>query len=116
MKMRKTKMTDAKIKESIERDREWMNRIDPDEEIEVLKGMTMKVFDGLYEDSEEDSENEDSEIDADDENEADAENDWGEADDEDVAASGKKVAGAVIGGIGGLILGGVLGAALMGDD
>jgi len=107
-------MTDAEIKEAIERDKEWMNRIDPDEEIEVPKGLTMKVFGGLYEDSEEDAENEDSEIDA--EDEADAENDWGEVDDEDVAVSGKKVAGAVIGGIGGLILGGVLGAALMGDD
>ena len=55
--VRKT-MTDAEIKEAIKRDKEWMDRIDPDEEIEVPKGAFKDLFGdtGEDDDSEEDSE------------------------------------------------------------
>ena len=114
----KRNMTDAEIKAAIERDKEWMNRIDPDEEIKVPKGMLKDIFNDLK--GKLDSE------DADDVEEFDPEDSDGEIadeagneladDDDDSIGGGGKMVGALIGGIGGLLLGSVLGAAILGDD
>ena len=41
---KKTKMTDAEIKEAIKRDKEWMDDIDSDEGIVVPKGALKDIF------------------------------------------------------------------------
>ena len=139
----KRKMTDAEIKEAIKRDKECMDRIDPDEEIEVPKGMLKDIFDDLKRklddeeaddadaDDVEELDPEDSECEIDDvendsdddeeENDDDTECDdtdneavYGDIDDDGVDGGGK-IVGALIGGIGGLVLGGILGAALLDD-
>ena len=164
----KWKMTDAEIKAAIKRDKAWMNHIDPDEEIEVPKGMLTDIFGGskknlddedenvgVPEDSdieeveiesdenddeqivdvgddddevEEDEEDDDGEDGDDEEVEEDEEDDNGEDDDDDEDdeddygddgeddIGGRNVAGALIGGIGGLVLGSILGVTLLGDD
>ena len=116
----KRKMTDAEIKEAVERDKEWMNRIDPDEEIRVPKGMLKDIFDDLkrkLDDEEADDAG------ADDVEELEPEDSDGEIDDGnelitggDDGVDGGKMVGALIGGIGGLVVGSILGAAILGDD
>ena len=152
-KFTKGKMTDAEIKAAIKRDKAWMNHIDPDEEIEVPKGMLTDIFGGskknlddedenvgVPEDSDieeveiESDENDDEQIvdvgddDDDEEDEEDEEDNNGEDDDDDEDdeddygddgeddIGGRNIAGALIGGIGGLVLGSILGVTLLGDD
>ena len=66
---RKTAMTDAEIKEAIRRDKEWMDNLDPEDEIEIPEG----GIKGLFGDDDEDSADNDSE-------EFDAEGELGEDD------------------------------------
>jgi hypothetical protein len=108
----KRKMTDAEIKEAIKRDKEWMENIDPDEEIEVpegafkdLVGDTGEDADGEDDDSEEAEINDDADLGGEDEGE-----------ETDADADGGKMLGALVGGIGGLVVGSILGAAILGDD
>ena len=54
---RKTAMTDAEIKEAIRRDKEWMDNLDPEDEIEVPEG----GIKGLFGDDDEASADKDSE-------------------------------------------------------
>ena len=128
MKIKKRKMTAAEIKEAIKRDKEWMNRIDPDEEIEVPKGMLKSIFEdpdnedaSAEPDSEEaenelDDEDDEQVIDVDDDDGAEDDDDKEDADDGGDDIGGGKMVGALLGGVGGLVLGSILGAALMGDD
>lgn len=96
----KTKMTDAEIKEAIRRDKEWMNKLDPEDEIEIPE----EGIKGLFEDDDDETEeNYSDEFDAED-----------EADDDDVSGVGGML-GAIVGGIGGIIVGGMLGTALLDD-
>jgi len=108
----KRPMTDAEIKEAIKRDKEWMDRIDPDEEIEVPKGAFKDLFGDTGEDADgEDDDSEGAEIN--DDGDIGGEDEGVETDaDED----GGKIVGALIGGVGGLVVGGILGAAILGDD
>jgi len=123
-KIAKRNMTDAEIKEAVKRDKEWMDRIDPDEEIEVPKGMLKDIFDDLTRklddedgDDAEELAPEDSDGELDDDNElAAGDDDENECDDDADGIGGGKMVGALIGGIGGLVLGSVLGAAILGDD
>ena len=109
---RKTTMTDAEIKEAIRRDKEWMNNLNPEDEIEIPEG----GIKGLFGDDDEDSADNDSE-------EFDAEGELGEDDaddaeddDDDVDTSGVGgMLGALVGGIGGIVIGGILGTALFDD-
>ena len=52
---KKTRMTDAEIKEAIRRDKEWMDDIDSDEGIVVPKGALKDIF-GCEDDEDEDEE------------------------------------------------------------
>ena len=132
---RKTAMTDAEIKEAIRRDKEWMDNLDPEDEIKIPEGGIKGLFgdddeDSADNDSEEfDAEGEFGEDDADEEqnddeeagegdadDEEDGENDEGDDDDDDVDASGVGgMLGALVGGIGGIVIGGILGTALFDD-
>ena len=90
---RKGKMTDAEIKEAIKRDKEWMENIDPDEEIEVPEG----AFKDLFGDTGEDADGED-----DDSEEAEINDDGdisgeGEGVETDADEDGGKIVGALIG-------------------
>ena len=105
-------MTDAEIKEAIKRDKEWMENIDPDEEIEVPKGAFKDLIGDTSEDA--DGEEDDSEVvEISDNGDLGGEDDGVETDSD---ADGGKMLGALIGGIGGLVVGGILGAAILGDD
>ena len=123
-KIAKRNMTDAEIKEAVKRDKEWMDRIDPDEEIEVPKGMLKDIFEDLTRklddedgDDAEELAPEDSDGEIEDDNElVAADDDENECDDDADGIGGGKMVGALIGGIGGLVLGSVLGAAILGDD
>ena len=90
---RKTAMTDAEIEEAIRRDKEWMDNLDPEEEIEVPEGGIKGLFgdddeDSADNDSEEfDAEGELGEDDADEEESDDEET--GEDDAEDLAEGGR---------------------------
>ena len=117
---RKTTMTDAEIKEAIRRDKEWMNNLSPEDEIEIPEGWIKGLFgdddeDSADNDSEEfDAEGELGEDDADDAE--DDETDDGDDDDDDVDTSGVGgMLGALVGGIGGIVIGGILGTALFDD-
>ena len=117
---RKTTMTDAEIKEAIRRDKEWMDNLDPEDEIKIPEGGIKGLFgdddeDSADNDSEEfDAEGELGEDDADDAE--DDETDDGDDDDDDVDASGVGgMLGALVGGIGGIVIGGMLGTALFDD-
>ena len=132
---RKTAMTDAEIKEAIRRDKEWMDNLDPEDEIKIPEGGIKGLF-GDDDDESADKESEDfaaegepgedeadeeetddeeaGEGDADDEE--DGENDEGDDDDDDVDTSGVGgMLGALVGGIGGIVIGGILGTALFDD-
>ena len=117
---RKTTMTDAEIKEAIRRDKEWMNNLSPEDEIEIPEG----GIKGLFGDDDEDSADNDSEefdveceLGEDDAGDAeDDETDDGDDDDDDVDTSGVGgMLGALVGGIGGIVIGGILGTALFDD-
>lgn len=41
---RKTAMTDAEIKEAIRRDKEWMDNLDPEDEVEIPEGGIKGLF------------------------------------------------------------------------
>ena len=117
---RKTTMTDAEIKEAIRRDKEWMDNLDPEDEIKIPEGGIKGLFgdddeDSADNDSEEfDAEGELGEDDADDAE--DDETDDGDDDDDDVDTSGVGgMLGALVGGIGGIVIGGMLGTALFDD-
>ena len=129
---RKTAMTDAEIKEAIRRDKEWMDNLDPEDEIRIPEGGIKGLFgdddeDSAEKDSEEfDAEGELGEDDADEEEGDDEEAGEGDADDEedgendegddDVDTSGVGgMLGALVGGIGGIVIGGILGTALFDD-
>ena len=120
-KLAKRNMTDAEIKKAIKRDKAWMNHIDPDEEIEVPKGMLTDIFGGSSNDLDDENENvsEDSDVEEV-ETESDEEDDEQivdiDDDDDDGDISSGKMIGALIGGVGGLVLGSILGVALLGDD
>lgn len=128
---RKTAMTDAEIKEAIRRDKEWMDNLDPEDEIKIPE----EGIEGLFGDDDEASADKESdgfaaegefgEDDADEEeddeeagegdadDEEDGENDEG---DDDVDTSGVGgMLGALVGGIGGIVIGGILGTALFDD-
>jgi hypothetical protein len=132
---RKTAMTDAEIKEAIRRDKEWMNNLNPEDEIKIPEGGIKGLF-GDDDDESADKESEEfaaegepGEDDADEEegddeeageddadDEEDGETDDGDDDDDDVDTSG--VGGmlcALVGGIGGIVIGGILGTALFDD-
>ena len=79
---KKTKMTDAEIKEAIKRDKEWMDDIDSDEGIVVPKGALKDIF-GDNDDESEDEDESSDDIDIDDDETADIE-DEEEEEDEDV--------------------------------
>ena len=108
----KRKMTDAEIKEAIKRDKEWMENIDPDEEIEVPKGAFKDLFGDTGEDADGEEDNSE-EVEISDDGDLGGEDDGVETDSD---ADGGKMLGALIGGIGGLVVGGILGAAILGDD
>ena len=117
---RKTAMTDAEIKEAIRRDKEWMNNLNPEDEIEIPEGGIKGLFgdddeDSADNDSEEfDAEGELGEDDADDAE--DDETDDGDDDDDDADTSGVGgMLGALVGGIGGIVIGSILGTALFDD-
>ena len=129
---RKTAMTDAEIKEAIRRDKEWMNNLNPEGEIEIPEGGIKGLFgdddeDSADNDSEEfDAEGELGEDDADEEESDDEEAGEDDADDaedgendegdDDVDTSGVGgMLGALVGGIGGIVIGGILGTALFDD-
>ncbi len=128
-------MTDAEIKEAIRRDKEWMDNLDPEDEIKIPEGGIKGLFGDdddesadkesdefaaegeLGEDDADEEENDDEEAgewDADDEE--DDEIDDGDDDDDDVDTSGVGgMLGALVGGIGGIVIGGILGTALFDD-
>ncbi len=132
---RKTAMTDAEIKKAIRRDKEWMDNLDPEDEIRIPE----EGIEGLFGDDDEASDDKESdefaaegelgEDDADEEesgdeeagewdadDEEDGENDEGDDDDDDVDTSGVGgMLGALVGGIGGIVIGGILGTALFDD-
>ena len=124
---KKAKMTDAEIKEAIQRDKEWMDNIGPDDEIEIPEGGVNALFgDDEDEPSEknspegdvEDAVDEEEDVIGEEEREADEEDDeTGEEDDDDtIGTSGAGgILGALIGGIGGVVIGGILGTALFDD-
>lgn len=118
------KMPDDEIKEAIKRDKEWMNRIDPDDA--VPKDMLKDIFNDIMKRTDDDVEDEDdsedleTEVFGDDEDAIDvdaevADDDDDDDDDVDSVGGGGKMVGALLGGIGGLVLGSVLGAAVFGD-
>ena len=124
---RKTAMTDAEIKEAIRRDKEWMDNLDPEDEIKIPEGGIKGLF-GDDDDESADKESEEfaaegelGEDDADEEESDDEETgeddaDDAEDDDDDVDASGVGgMLGALVGGIGGIVIGGILGTALFDD-
>lgn len=129
---RKTAMTDAEIKEAIRRDKEWMDNLDPEDEIKIPEGGIKGLF-GDDDDESADKESEEfaaegefGEDDADEEENDDEEAGEGDADDEeddenddgddDVDTPGfGGMLGALVGGIGGIVIGGILGTALFDD-
>ena len=125
---RKTAMTDAEIKEAIRRDKEWMNNLNPEDEIEIPEGGIKGLF-GDDDDESADKESEEfaaegepGEDEADEEETDDEEAGEGDADDDDddddddVDTSGVGgMLGALVGGIGGIVIGGILGTALFDD-
>ena len=113
-------MTDAEIKKAIRRDKEWMDNLDPEDEIKIPEG----GIKGLFGDDDEASADKDSEefgaegeLGEDDADDAeDDETDDGDDDDDDVDTSGVGgMLGALVGGIGGIVIGGILGTALFDD-
>ena len=131
---RKAAMTDAEIKEAIRRDKEWMDNLDPEEEIEVPEGGIKGLFgdddeDSADNDSEEfdaegelgeddadEEESDDEEAGEDDADDAEDDEDDCDDDDDDVDTSGVGgMLGALVGGIGGIVIGGILGTALFDD-
>ena len=129
-------MTDAEIKEAIRRDKEWMDNLNPEDEIKIPEGGIKGLFGDDDEasadkdseefaaegepgedeaDEEETDDEEDGENDEGDDEE-DGENDEGDDDDDDVDTSGVGgMLGALVGGIGGIVIGGILGTALFDD-
>ena len=132
---RKTAMTDAEIKEAIRRDKEWMDNLDPEDEIKIPEGGIKGLFGDdddesadkdseefgaegeLGEDDADEEESDDEEAGEDDADDAeDDETDDGDDDDDDVDTSGVGgMLGALVGGIGGIVIGGILGTALFDD-
>ena len=119
----KAKMTDAEIKEAVRRDKEWMDDISSEDEIEVPPGGWKGLIDGEGEEGEGNAEPEANDEDAsqkagDESGEID-DNDGEDCsidDDNDLELSGAGgVLGAIVGGVGGVVLGGILGAALFDD-
>ena len=109
---RKTTMTDAEIKEAIRRDKEWMDNLDPEDEIRVPE----EGIEGLFGDDDEDSADNDSEEFGTEGELGEDDADDAEDDDDDVDTSGVGgMLGALVGGIGGIVIGGILGTALFDD-
>ena len=121
--MNTSKMTDAEIKEAIRRDKEWMDNIGPDDEIEIPEGGVKALFGDDDDEPSEDNdseefdaevETEEDEVDEDDINDDDTKD--VDEDDDDLGTSGAGgILGALIGGIGGVVIGGILGTALFDD-
>ena len=124
---RKTAMTDAEIKEAIRRDKEWMDNLDPEDEIKIPESGIKGLF-GDDDDESADKESEEfaaggelgeddaDEEESDDEVTGEDDADDAEDDDDDVDTSGVGgMLGALVGGIGGIVIGGILGTALFDD-